>query len=99
MGMDPISWAVLGAAAISAGATGYAGYKQSQAQREAAKKAEESTRTQAQLAAERAPEQASATTSDSVIKREEGIKGLRSQLLANRNKVTPTDGDKTLLGQ
>lgn len=96
---DPISWAVLGAAAISAGATGYAGYKQSQAQREAAKKAEESARTQAQLAAEQAPEQASTTTSGTVVQKDEGIKGLRSQLLANRNKVTPTEGNKTLLGQ
>lgn len=96
---DPVSWSILAAATIGAGATGYSSYEQSQAQKEAARKAEESARTQAQLAAERAPEQASATTSGAVVQKDEGIKGLRSQLLANRNKVTPTEGNKTLLGQ
>ena len=94
-----MGWEILAASAIMAGATGYAGYKQSQAQKEAAEQAEKSAKTQAQLAAEQAPEQASQTTSNTVLKKDEGIKGLRSQLLANRNKVTPAEGDKTLLGQ
>ena len=94
-----MGWEILAASAIMAGAAGYSGYKQSQAQKEAARKAEESARTQAQLAAEQAPEQASQSTSDTVLKKDEGIKGLRSQLLANKNKVSPAEGDKTLLGQ
>ncbi len=98
MGIE-LGTAMLIASAVSAGATGYAGYKQSQAQKEAAKRAEESARAQAQLAAEQAPQQASTSTSNAVVQKEEGIKGLRSQLLANRNKVAPIDGDKTLTGQ
>ena len=99
MGIE-VGTALLASAIIGAGATGYAGYKQSQAQKEAAKKAEESSRMQAQLAQEQAPEQASNISSSDVIKKDEGVKGLRSTLLANNKKYSAPDaGDKTLLGQ
>lgn len=83
---------------LSAGATGYAGYKQSEAQKEAAKKAEEAAKAQAQLAAEQAPEQATNTSSNAVIKKDERPTGLQSQILSNKN-ISASDGYKDFTGQ
>lgn len=92
--------AVLASAIIGAGASGTASYMQSRAQKEAARKAEEATRAQSQLAAEQAPEQATNTSSSSVVQKDEGIKGFRANMLANsRKQIAPQAGDKTLLGQ
>lgn len=98
MGIE-VGTALLASAIIGAGAAGTSSYMQSQAQKEAARKAEEATRTQAQLAAEQAPEQATNASSSAVVQKDEGIKGLRSTLLANQKKIAPVAGDKTLLGQ
>lgn len=100
---DPVSVGlIVGSTLLSAAGTGYAGYKQSQAQREAAEEAEKSARQQRQLALEQAPENASQSTSSSVVKKDEGIKGLRSTLLANNKKYStpaPLDGNKEFTGQ
>ena len=95
-----VGTALLASAIIGAGAAGTAGYMQSQAQKEAARKAEESAKMQAQLAQEQAPEQATNVQSSAAVQKDEGIKGLRSTLLANSKKYSAPDaGDKTLLGQ
>lgn len=92
--------ALIASALIGATATGVSGYMQSRAQKEAAEKAEESTRAQMQLNAEQAPEQATNTSSSSVVQKDEGIKGFRANMLANsKTQIPPQAGDKTLLGQ
>lgn len=92
--------AVLASAIIGAGATGVSGYMQSRAQKEAAKKAEESARAQRQFSSEQAPDQAT-NMGQSVIKQnDEKIPGLQGNILANSRKYSaPQAGDKTLLGQ
>lgn len=97
---EPITTGLLIASIAGTAASGVSNYMQSQAQKRAAQKAEEAARAQAQLNLEQAPEQATNTSSSSVVQKDEGIKGFRANMLANSKKqISPQAGDKTLLGQ